>query len=100
MRMRTLTALVGAIALSGALMTVTASPAEAGYRNNRGVFIIKRHNPRFYVQRRPGLYLRLGAPIRYAYRTNRCGWLRSKALRTGSAIWWNRWQDCRANRYY
>ena len=59
------------------------------------------HGPRFHSHRRHGFrrfnYGFVGGPVyyhRYYYRGG-CGWLRRRALITGSPYWWHRYRACR-----
>jgi len=59
------------------------------------------HGPRFHRYRHHGFrrfhYGFIGGPVyfhRYHYRGG-CGWLRRRALITGSPYWWHRYRACR-----
>ena len=57
------------------------------------------HGSRFHRHRHSGFrrhYGFIGGPVfhRYHY-TGGCGWLRRRALATGSSYWWHRYRACR-----
>jgi hypothetical protein len=67
----------------------------------RGHFRHHFHGPRFHHHRHRGFrrfhYGFVGAPVyfhSYYYRGG-CGWLRRRALITGSPYWWHRYRACR-----
>jgi hypothetical protein len=72
-------------------------PRQA-YRYAPGVnrFYGRRHvHPRRFRN-----YAFYGAPFVYGYYGGEgCGWLRRRAIRTGSAYWWRRYQACRDYHY-
>ncbi len=75
-----------------------------GVRSFRGGHIhrhrgVHRHWRGHRRWRRGGIYF--GAPyvIYRSYGYGRCGWLRRKAVRTGSHYWWRRYRRC-VNYYY
>lgn len=48
--------------------------------------------------RRGGVSVQIGPGIGVYAGSRRCGWLRDRAVRSGSRYWWNRYRTCRATR--
>ena len=68
--------------------TTTNLVSTVGWRHSR-----HHHHHRFGHFHRRGFFI--GAPVySYGYGYG-CGWLRHRALVTGSPYWWHRYRDCR-----
>jgi hypothetical protein len=65
--------------------------AHVGPRMHRGVH---------YVPMRPRQFHRNYFHAGPRYVTDRCAWLRHRALATGSRVWWQRYYACRNGIYY
>jgi hypothetical protein len=62
------------------------------YRGHSGHYRHFRHGRRWYGY---GPYIGWYAPYYYgSYYGSGCGWLYRKAMRTGSAYWWDRYYQC------
>ena len=77
-----------ASAVIGVLATVSvasmAAPAEAGHRHG------------FFFHKRPIIVFGVG---RHISGGGSCYWLKQKAIRFNSSYWWNRYYNCRDNRF-
>ena len=83
-------AAAAALAIGGAAIPATVTPAEA----KKLVFVKKfpHHGPHF------GRYIGAGLLVAGAYAGSQsCYWLKVRAMNTGSSYWWDRYHDCIAD---
>ncbi len=85
MTLRTLAASAVIGVLATAFVAGSVAPAEAGNRHG------------FFFHKRPIIVFGVG---RYISGGGSCYWLKQKALRFDSSYWWNRYYNCRDNRFY
>jgi hypothetical protein len=79
----------GAAAPAQALPAVMAPPAGETDVMRTGGNHHHHHHGRFY---RPSFGLYIAPPVYYA--PSGCGWLRVRAIETGSRYWWRRYRAC------
>jgi hypothetical protein len=61
---------------------------------NYGRYAYKGNKGRYYRRTYPYFWGGLALSGAYGYYGSNCGWLYRQAQATGSAYWWNRYQDC------
>lgn len=101
-----MTAFVAAVGVSAAFETAEARRGSGGGGHSSRSFSGSHfsgshfHAPRTYYRAAPRYYQRSYIYSGPRYVTDRCAWLRHRALATGSRIWWQRYSACRAGVYY
>ena len=88
---------------AGAAQTVAGTPSDVvqvrrggGRHNFHGGMDRHRFHHRHHHWRGPHLRYRYWGPsIRFYGGYNRCGWLRQRAVYSGSSYWWHRYNACR-----